>query len=157
MLTERPPCPVPSPCKCPVVLLGPRQGANGGATQRSGSRRHDSTFHETRGKTEKIKTVKNRHFSIAAAALVWGLFSFQSANAAIITTDLTTVDVVPGINRFITDGAAMVGMSVTVNFLGGASETVAWAATDPQSGAATGAFGTGWSISSSGDTFNSNA
>jgi len=64
---------------------------------------------------------------------------------------------VPGINRFITDGAAMMGMSVTVNFLGGASETVAWAATDPQSGAATGAFGTGWSISSSGDTFNSNA
>ena len=64
---------------------------------------------------------------------------------------------VPGISQFTTDGADMVGMSVTVNFFGGGSETVAWAATGPQSGAATGAFGTGWSISSSGDTFNTNA
>jgi hypothetical protein len=104
-----------------------------------------------------MKTIKNSRFGIAAAALVWGLFSFQSANAAVISTDLSTVDVVPGISQFTTDGADMVGMAVTVNFLGGGSETVAWAATGPASGAATGAFGTGWSISSSGDTFNTNA
>jgi len=70
--------------------------------------------------------------------LVWGLFSFQTANAAIITTDVSVVDIVPGVSQFTTDGADMVGMSVTVNFLGGATETVFWTVTGAQSGAAVG-------------------
>jgi hypothetical protein len=70
--------------------------------------------------------------------LVWGLFSFQTANAAVITTDVSVVDMVPGISQFTTDGADIVGMSVTVNFLGGATETVFWTATGAQSGAAVG-------------------
>ena len=101
-----------------------------------------------------MKSFKNSRVSLAAAALVWGLFSFQSANTAVINVDLSTVDTVPGISQFTTNGADMVGMSVTVNFLGGGSETVAWAATGAQSGAA---VGTGWSISETGDTFNTNA
>jgi len=104
-----------------------------------------------------MKSFKNSSIGIAAAALVWGVFSFQSASAAIIVTDLTSPVVAPGISQFTTDGADMVGMSVTVNFLGGGTETAIWQATGAQSGAATGAFGTGWSISSSGDTFNTNA
>lgn len=91
---------------------------------------------------------------MAAAALVWGLFSLQTANSAVISTDLSTVVMVPGISQFTTDGADMVGMSVTVNFVGG-SETVQWAATGASSGAATG--GSGWSISADGDTFGTNA
>lgn len=97
--------------------------------------------------------LKKSRIGMAAAALVWGLFSFQAANAAVITTDLSTQVSIPGVSQFQTDGADMVGMSVTVNFLGG-SETVQWAATGADSGAATGA---GWSISESGDTFTDNA
>jgi hypothetical protein len=101
-----------------------------------------------------MKHIGKGRIGIAAAALVWGLFSFQSANAAVIVTDLSTVNMVPGISQFTTDGADMVGMSVTVNFLGGGSETAIWGATGAQSGAA---VGTGWSISETGDTFNTNA
>lgn len=100
-----------------------------------------------------MKHIKQSRIGMAAAALVWGLFSLQTANSAVITTDLSTAVSVPGISQFTTDGADMVGMSVTVNFAGG-SETVQWAATGAVSGAAT---GTGWSISASGDTFNDNA
>lgn len=101
-----------------------------------------------------MKQQKQRRLGIAAAGLVWGLFSFQTANATVITTDVSVVDMVPGISQFTTDGADMVGMSVTVNFLGGATETVFWTATGAQSGAA---VGTGWSVTEDGDTFNTNA
>lgn len=101
-----------------------------------------------------MKTLKNSRIGMAAAALVWGLFSLQTANSAVISTDLSTVVMVPGISQFTTDGADMAGMTVTVNFVGG-SETVQWAATGVSSGAATGA--SGWSISAAGDTFNTNA
>lgn len=101
-----------------------------------------------------MKQFKKGHIGIAAAALVLGLFSFKSANSAVISTDLTTTVMVPGISQFTTDGADMAGMTVTVNFLGGGSETVLWAATGASSGAA---VGTGWSISESGDSFNTNA
>lgn len=47
-------------------------------------------------------------------------------------------------------GSDMNGMEVTVNFLGGGSETAIWNTTGFQSG---GAFGTGWSLNLSGDTF----
>lgn len=98
--------------------------------------------------------LRKSRIGMAAAALVWGLFSLQTANSAVISTDLSTVVMVPGISQFTTDGADMAGMTVTVNFVGG-SETVQWAATGASSGAATGA--SGWSISASGDTFNTNA
>ena len=96
---------------------------------------------------------KKGRIGVAAAALVWGLFSLQTANSAVIATDLTTTVMVPGISQFATNGAEMAGMSVTVNF-GGGSETVQWAATGPVSGAAA---GSGWSISAAGDTFAANA
>lgn len=101
-----------------------------------------------------MKHLKQSRIGMAAAALVWGLFSLQTANSAVISTDLSTEVMVPGISQFTTDGADMAGMTVTVNFVGG-SETVQWAATGASSGAATGA--SGWSISADGDTFNTNA
>jgi hypothetical protein len=97
--------------------------------------------------------LKQSRIGIATAALVWGLFSLQTANSAVITTDLTTQVSIPGVSQFQTDGADMVGMSVTVFFAGG-SETIQWAATGAMSGAAA---GTGWTISESGDTFADNA
>lgn len=49
-----------------------------------------------------------------------------------------------------TFGDDMAGMLVTVDFLDGGSETATWEATGPDAG---GAFGTGWSVTQSGDTF----
>jgi len=98
--------------------------------------------------------LKKGRIGMAATALVWGLFSLQTANSAVISTDTSTAVSVPGIAQFTTDGADMVGMTVTVNFAGG-SETVQWAATGATSGAATGA--SGWTISADGDTFSTNA
>ncbi|OLP16547.1 hypothetical protein BST81_20315 [Leptolyngbya sp. 'hensonii'] len=53
---------------------------------------------------------------------------------------------------FQTFGDDMDGMEVTVKFLGGGSETKIWGDTGPGAG---GAFGTGWSLVQSGDTFSS--
>ncbi|MFT5488382.1 MAG: hypothetical protein ACI9JL_002520 [Paracoccaceae bacterium] len=97
--------------------------------------------------------LKKSRIGMAATALVWGLFSLQTANSAVISTDLSTTVMVPGISQFTTNGADMAGMNVTVNFLGG-SETIQWAATGATTGAA---IGGGWSISAAGDTFNTNA
>lgn len=97
--------------------------------------------------------LKKSRIGMAATALVWGLFSLQTANSAVIATDLSTTVMVPGISQFTTNGADMAGMNVTVNFVGG-SQTVQWAATGVGTGAAIGA---GWNISAAGDTFNSNA
>jgi hypothetical protein len=96
---------------------------------------------------------KQGRIGMAAATLVWGLFSLQTANSAVIATDFATTVMVPGISQFTTNGAEMAGMSVTVNFAGG-SETVQWAATGASSGAAA---GSGWAISADGDTFATNA
>ena len=56
---------------------------------------------------KRTKRSKNSRIGIgiAAVALVWGLFSFQSANAVIIVTDLSSPVVAPGISRFTTDVA----------------------------------------------------
>lgn len=51
---------------------------------------------------------------------------------------------------FQTNGAQMGGMNVTVNFLGGTSDSAIWSPTGGVSGAAS---GSDWSLSQSGDTF----
>lgn len=62
--------------------------------------------------------------------------------AAIAPAQATTL------TGFTTTGAQMGGMNVTVNFLNGTSESAIW------SGASEGAFGSDWSLSQSGNTFN---
>ena len=49
-----------------------------------------------------------------------------------------------------TFGDTMAGMSVTADFVGGGSQTVTWGVTGSQAG---GAFGTGWLLTETGDTF----
>ena len=51
---------------------------------------------------------------------------------------------------FATFGSQMSGMEVTVNYVDGGSQTAIWQATSPIDG---GAFGTGWSLSLAGDSF----
>lgn len=59
-----------------------------------------------------------------------------------------------GVSNFVTTGADMAGMLVTVNFSGAnPSQTVPWATTGANSGAAGGSIGNGaWSLGVSGDT-----
>jgi len=59
-----------------------------------------------------------------------------------------------GVTGYATNGNQMVGMSVTANFQGGGSETLAW---QSLGGTLGGVSGTGWSLQVSGDTFNDNA
>jgi hypothetical protein len=89
------------------------------------------------------------------AGLIAGLslaFSVPLASGAVIVTDPTITDVVPGIATFQTHGDDMTGMTVTMNFATG-SETAVWGALGPDAGGAFGVFGTGWSIQLIGDTF----
>ncbi len=54
------------------------------------------------------------------------------------------------LSGFATFGSQMSGMEVTVNYVGGGSQTAIWQATSPLAG---GAFGTGWSLSLAEDSF----
>lgn len=52
---------------------------------------------------------------------------------------------------FTTTGDMMAGMRITASFVDGSSESAIWSATNSTSG---GAFGTGWSLTESGNSFN---
>lgn len=54
------------------------------------------------------------------------------------------------LSNFVTDGSQMSGIKVTINYLGGGSQTATWNPTGSQAG---GAFGAGWSLTQVGDTF----
>lgn len=86
---------------------------------------------------------------ILLAACLATLASTSSA-AVVLTTDTSVVNSIPGITGFTTNGAMMDGLKVSVNFIGGFSETLYWADTGPTAG---GVSGNGWSLSTSGDTF----
>ena len=98
-----------------------------------------------------LKNKTSRFGALTGATMVLGLLASQSASAAVIVTDVTTTVSVPGISQFTTTGADMDGMLVTVNFVGGGSESIAWA--DTGGAGAGAAIGTGWSISLTGDSF----
>jgi hypothetical protein len=85
---------------------------------------------------------------LVGAALVMGSGAGHAAPTYVF--DTTSTSNIPGLTGFSTTGAMMSGMSVTVRFVGGGSETKSWGTTDMVSG---GASGTGWSLSQSGDTF----
>jgi hypothetical protein len=78
-------------------------------------------------------------------------FTAPAARAAIINVDATITDNVPGMAGFATNGDLMDGLSVTMQFLNGFTETVAFAGLGGGNGAAA---GTNWTVSESGDTFN---
>ncbi len=54
------------------------------------------------------------------------------------------------LTQFSTDGSMMSGMRITASFLDGTSQSVFWGATGSESG---GAFGNGWSLTQSGNTY----
>lgn len=87
--------------------------------------------------------------ALAAAVALSGI-STGALAATTYVFDGTNVSDIPGLTGFSTTGAMMGGMSVTVDFVGGGSETAIWAATGAVSG---GAFGKNWSLTESGDTF----
>lgn len=87
---------------------------------------------------------------IGCASTVAVLGMTLSAKAVVIVKDNSITDNITALSSFNTTGAEMGGMSIMLNFAGGGSETVAWAATGVDSGAAT---GTGWTITQSGTTF----
>lgn len=85
---------------------------------------------------------------LVGSALALGFGVSQAAPTYVF--DNTTSSDIPGLTGFSTTGAMMDGMSVTVDFVGGGSETRSWADTGPSSGGVT---GTGWSLTETGDTF----
>ena len=91
----------------------------------------------------------NKRFSMILAALA---FSAASSTQAAVTyvEDPSTTDVIPALTGFSTTGAMMDGMSVTAIFSNQFSQTLSWADTGASSG---GVFGTGWSLTQTGDTF----
>lgn len=89
--------------------------------------------------------------SLASAVAALALFAFAgTAQGAAIVKNTGSVSDIGAIASASTTGAEMSGMTVRATFSGGLDQTVAWATTGPDSGAA---IGGGWSLSQSGDTF----
>ena len=87
---------------------------------------------------------------LAAAALAAASWATPATSAVVIsTTPLPVVDA-PGLTGFVTTGADMTGMAVTVAFNGGADSTFAWATTGAASGGVTTPL---WSLTLNGDSF----
>ncbi|MEO8310411.1 MAG: PEP-CTERM sorting domain-containing protein [Caldimonas sp.] len=76
-----------------------------------------------------------------------------SAQAQVTYATDGTVANAPGLTGFSTTGADMTGLNVTATFSNGFSQSLAWGTTGPSAG---GVFGTGWSLTLNGDSFNTN-
>ncbi len=77
-------------------------------------------------------------------------FSVGLAGATLVSLGIAAPSHATTLTGFSTFGDQMAGMKVTVNFMGGGSETNIWGVTGPGAG---GAFGTNWSLIQSGNTF----
>lgn len=93
------------------------------------------------------------HLAAAAATIVACIVAVPTQAQVIYAVDPTSVNI-PGLAGFATTGADMSGLQVRAQFSGGANldETLVWATTGPGAG---GVFGTGWSLTLSGDSFTS--
>ncbi|PKO34941.1 MAG: hypothetical protein CVU34_05505 [Betaproteobacteria bacterium HGW-Betaproteobacteria-7] len=91
----------------------------------------------------------NKRFGVTLAALAF--FVGGSAQAAVTyVVDNSVTNEIPSLTGFATNGAMMDGLSVTATFSNQFSQTLSWGDTGATSG---GVFGTGWSLTQSGDTF----
>ncbi|HQR11836.1 MAG TPA: PEP-CTERM sorting domain-containing protein [Casimicrobiaceae bacterium] len=86
-------------------------------------------------------------------AVALALTAATAAAAPTYVFDNSSPSNIPGLTGFSTFGDMMNGMSVTVTFTNGFTETVLWATTGAGAGGVT---GTGWGLALSGDTFSSN-
>lgn len=91
-----------------------------------------------------------RAIARVTGASVVALTLIAPAEAATITVDSTNLQSIPGLTGFTTDGSMMSGMTVSVYFASGSSETQIWETTGPGTG---GVSGSGWSLSLTGDSF----
>lgn len=82
-----------------------------------------------------------KKLSVTTAGLGVGAIALTAFVAPVQATTLT---------GFTTTGSMMSGMEVTVNFLGGGSQTSIWGTTGSNAG---GAFGNNWSLTQTGNTF----
>jgi len=87
--------------------------------------------------------------SLAFVAVILALSGAAHASLTVLYDPGTTY-VTSGLTGYATYGDNMAGMQVTAISVTGAYETVSWVATGAGAG---GAFGTGWSLVESGDTF----
>ena len=95
-----------------------------------------------------MKTLKIICATFAILLIANGL-----ASAAVtVAYDAGTTYTTTALSSYAVTGADMDLMSVTAYFVGGGSETIAWADTGASSGGVTGA--NGWSLAEVGDTFN---
>ncbi|MBX3351557.1 MAG: hypothetical protein KF684_01375 [Phycisphaeraceae bacterium] len=93
----------------------------------------------------------NRFLLVSGATLATA--TIASATSVQVNFNNGTTNVTSALTGFSTTGAQMSGMTLTAFFSGGGSEMVTWGTTGAVSG---GAFGTGWSLVQSGDTFTNN-
>jgi hypothetical protein len=87
---------------------------------------------------------------LAAAALAAASWATPATSAVVITTTPLPIVDSPGLTSFVTTGADMTGMMVTVAFNGGPDSTFAWATTGAALGGVTTAL---WSLTLNGDSF----
>ncbi|HET9831416.1 MAG TPA: PEP-CTERM sorting domain-containing protein [Vicinamibacterales bacterium] len=90
--------------------------------------------------------------ALAVVTLVGLGASNARASSLTVGANAGTTFTTTGLTGFSTFGDDMVGMLVTASFSDGSSQTVAWTANGAGAGHA---VGIGWSLSESGDTFNS--
>ena len=83
---------------------------------------------------------------------LWKNPSSLIIGATFILLGATAPSTATTLTGFQTDGSDMGGMQITVNFFNGTSQTATWVPTGSISG---GAFGSGWSLTQSGNTFGS--
>jgi hypothetical protein len=95
--------------------------------------------------TPRIRPLRCSLFLATAVAL---LALPASAQVTVTATNGTLFETT-GLSLFSTNGAQMDGMLVTANFVGGGSQTLAWADLSASTGGVT---GTGWSLANTGTT-----
>ena len=86
---------------------------------------------------------------VGVALLLVLLWSYPVLADTVIL-DPGTTNQTTALTGFSTTGSMMSGMKITAYFVGGSSEIATWMTTGAGTG---GAFGTGWSLVESGDTF----
>ncbi len=104
-------------------------------------------------KSQEFWQLLNTHRA-ATVSMTRSLFKYQSACLVGTTFILLGAVAAPSqattLVGFATEGDMMSGMRVTASFLDGTSQTSIWGATGDDSG---GAFGSGWSLTESGNSF----
>lgn len=99
-------------------------------------------------------TISPFRLGLFALLVLFQVASSSTAQMVTVTQDLGITQGTTGIRTSVVTGEHMGGMKVTAIFTSGFSQQVDWISLGPGTTAG-GAFGTGWSLTESGDTFTS--